>query len=61
MNNRHEITGWYRAQARAHPGRTEDQPTAFYDLGARKGHPQTLEEETLVDIRQSGPARAGPR
>jgi hypothetical protein len=60
MNTRHEITGWHRAQARAHPGRADDQPTASYDLGTRKGHPHRPEEESLLDIRQSGPARAGP-
>ena len=60
MNIRHEITGWHRAQARTHPGRADRQRTASYDLGALKGHTQTPEEETLADIRQSGPARAGP-
>jgi hypothetical protein len=60
MNTCHEITGWHRAQARTHPGRAAPRPTASYDLGARKGHPQTPEEETLAYVRQSGPARAGP-
>jgi hypothetical protein len=61
MNNLHEITSRFRAQARPHLGQTAARPTGFYDLDARNGLPQKPKEAIFHDIRQPGHARAGPR